>query len=486
MRILSLVEQLFFLLEKHKQPMHVGGLFLFDIPDNSDNHFVADLVRQMRSSTTPPTFPFDQVVHNQTFWKSADKVDIHYHFHHMVLPKPYSKQALYSYVSDVHANMLDKGYPLWECHIIEGIEADHVDVSAPSKPLHPNQLPINQAEPKPKSSQKPAPKKQFALYFKIHHALVDGVAAMRLVERSLSASQHEVMSLPPWALMRRDKKHLAALTPQKRSVSGIVKEQVGSIKPVFTELKNGLRQRTDPGHVSTLQAPSSLLNQRISNSRIFMAHTFHLSRFKSLAQRLDVSINDVALAVCSGALRSYLISENALPKEPLVAFVPVSLRKDQSASGNQTSLLLCDLGTDQASPKQRLQAIHDSMTIGKDKFGRLDQAQVINYSAITYAWEGVNLLTGAYPKKQAFNILISNVPGPKQQLYWDGAALSALYPASVVFDGQALNITFTSYLNQVHFGIIGCGKNLPNIQNLVPLLEQALLVLEADSKELSA
>nr|WP_255016686.1 WS/DGAT domain-containing protein [Psychrobacter sp. PraFG1]UTT87673.1 WS/DGAT domain-containing protein [Psychrobacter sp. PraFG1] len=98
----------------------------------------------------------------------------------------------------------------------------------------------------------------------------------------------------------------------------------------------------------------------------------------------------------------------------------------------------------------------------------------------------VNLLTGAYPKKQAFNILISNVPGPKQQLYWDGAALSALYPASVVFDGQALNITFTSYLNQVHFGIIGCGKNLPNIQNLVPLLEQALLVLEADSKERSA
>nr|WP_255016683.1 wax ester/triacylglycerol synthase family O-acyltransferase [Psychrobacter sp. PraFG1]UTT87671.1 wax ester/triacylglycerol synthase family O-acyltransferase [Psychrobacter sp. PraFG1] len=114
--------------------MHVGGLFLFDIPDNSDNHFVADLVRQMRSSTTPPTFPFDQVVHNQTFWKSADKVDIHYHFHHMVLPKPYSKQALYSYVSDVHANMLDKGYPLWECHIIEGIEADHVDVSAPLSP----------------------------------------------------------------------------------------------------------------------------------------------------------------------------------------------------------------------------------------------------------------------------------------------------------------------------------------------------------------
>lgn len=446
MRVVSLVEQLFFLIEKHKQPMHVGGLFLFDIPASAGPDFVANLVRQLRKGKTPPTFPFNQVLHNLTFWKTTDNFDLHYHFHHTVLSKPHSAQALLSYVSDVHANMLDKNYPLWECHIIEGIDA------------------INP--------------KRFALYFKIHHSLVDGVAAMRIVEKSLSNSPNEVMTLPPWALLRRDEKNLENVAPNKRTFGGVVKEQLGTIKPVFGELKNELKERNEPGFVSTIQAPTSLLNQRISNSRAFFAITYNLPRFKKIAQSLQVSINDVALAICSGALRSYLLQLQQLPKEPLIAFVPVSLRKDDSASGNQASLVLCNLATDVTDPVERIKAIHDSMTLGKDKFERMEQAQVINYSAISYAWEGVNLLTNAYPKKQAFNILISNVPGPKGPLYWNGAALTALYPASVVFNGQALNITFTSYLDQLHFGIIGCDKTLPNLESLPDWLDTELSKLE--------
>ena len=446
MRVVSLVEQLFFLIEKHKQPMHVGGLFLFDIPASAGPDFVTNLVRQLRKGKTPPTFPFNQVLHNLTFWKTTDNFDLHYHFHHTVLSKPHSAQALLSYVSDVHANMLDKNYPLWECHIIEGIDA---------------------ANPK-----------RFALYFKIHHSLVDGVAAMRIVEKSLSNSANEVMTLPPWALLRRDEKNLENVAPNKRTFGGVVKEQLGTIKPVFGELKNELKERNEPGFVSTLQAPTSLLNQRISNSRAFFAITYNLPRFKKIAQSLQVSINDVALAICSGALRSYLLQLQQLPKEPLIAFVPVSLRKDDSASGNQASLVLCNLATDVTDPVERIKAIHDSMTLGKDKFERMEQAQVINYSAISYAWEGVNLLTNAYPKKQAFNILISNVPGPKEPLYWNGAALTALYPASVVFNGQALNITFTSYLDQLHFGIIGCDKTLPNLESLPDWLDTELSKLE--------
>lgn len=446
MRVVSLVEQLFFLIEKHKQPMHVGGLFLFDIPASAGPDFVTNLVRQLRKGKTPPTFPFNQVLHNLTFWKTTDNFDLHYHFHHTVLSKPHSAQTLLSYVSDVHANMLDKNYPLWECHIIEGIDA------------------VNP--------------KRFALYFKIHHSLVDGVAAMRIVEKSLSNSPNEVMTLPPWALLRRDEKNLENVAPNKRTFGGVVKEQLGTIKPVFGELKNELKERNEPGFVSTLQAPTSLLNQRISNSRAFFAITYNLPRFKKIAQSLQVSINDVALAICSGALRSYLLQLQQLPKEPLIAFVPVSLRKDDSASGNQASLVLCNLATDVTDPVERIKAIHDSMTLGKDKFERMEQAQVINYSAISYAWEGVNLLTNAYPKKQAFNILISNVPGPKEPLYWNGAALTALYPASVVFNGQALNITFTSYLDQLHFGIIGCDKTLPNLESLPDWLDTELSKLE--------
>ena len=452
MRVVSLVEQLFFLIEKHKQPMHVGGLFLFDIPTSAKPDFVTDLVRQIRNGDTPPTFPFNQVLYNLTFWKTTEHFDLHYHFHHTVLSKPHSFQALLSYVSDVHANMLDKNYPLWECHIIEGI--DDVPTTSETEP------------------------KRFALYFKIHHSLVDGVAAMRIVEKSLSNSSTEVMTLPPWALLSRDEKNLENIAPNKRTFTGIVKEQIGTIKPVFGELKNELKERKEPGFVSTIQAPTSPLNQRISNSRAFFATTYALSRFQKIAEVLQVSLNDVALAICSGALRSYLLQLEQLPEEPLIAFVPVSLRKDDSASGNQASLVLCNLATNVDDPIERIKAIHASMTMGKDKFGRMEQAQVINYSAISYAWEGVNLLTNAYPKKQAFNILISNVPGPKEPLYWNGATLSALYPASVVFNGQALNITFSSYLDKLHFGIVGCDKTLPNLEYLTEALDTELLKLE--------
>lgn len=450
MRLVSLVEQLFFLIEKQKQPMHVGGLFLFDIPASATSDFVANLVRQMRKSDTLPTYPFNQVLHNLTFWKTAENFDIHYHFHHTVLPKPHSLKALFAYVSDVHANRLDKAYPLWECHIIEGIETE-----------------ISESSPK-----------RFALYFKIHHALVDGVAAMRIVEKSLSSSPTEEMLLPPWALLSRDQQYLEHVTPQKRTFGKLMKQQIGTIKPVLGELKNSLKEREDPDHVSTLQAPATPLNQRITNSRAFFARTYALSRFQKIAEQLKVSLNDVALAVCSGALRSYLLQLGQLPTEPLIAFVPVSLRRDDSASGNQASLVLCNLATEMTDPIERINTIHASMSKGKDRFGRMQQAEVINYSAISYAWEGVNLLTNAYPKKQAFNILISNVPGPKEPLYWNGAKLSALFPASVIFDGQALNITFSSYEDNLHFGIIGCDKTLPNLAGLAELLPAELARLE--------
>ncbi|PNK61319.1 WS/DGAT/MGAT family O-acyltransferase [Psychrobacter sp. FDAARGOS_221] len=482
MRLTSLVEQLLLLLEKRKQPMHVGGLFLFDIP-NSDSinqnqetdslntgqnsnanqnsntsqdnsHFVRQLVQQMRSDNIWPTFPFDQVLHNQTLWKAISQFDIHYHFHHTVLPKPHSKQAFLSHISDVHSNILDKSHPLWECHVIEGIE--------------------------PQVDGQPT---RFALYFKIHHALVDGIAAMRLVENSLSARATETMRLPPWALLTRNKRYLEQIKPSKRKAREVIKEQVTSIKPVFKEIQQDRQQRGNPGHVSTLQAPASRFNQRITGSRKLLTTEFKLDRFQRIADALTTdtvkfSVNDVVLAVCSGALRQYLLQLEALPEQPLIAFVPVSLRKDNSASGNQASLVLCDLGTHYDNPLQRLQAIHDSMRVGKDKFGRMQQTQVINYSALTYAWEGVNLLTSAYPKKQAFNILISNVPGPKQALYWNGAKLSSLYPASILMDGQALNITLASYLDHIHFGILGCDDILPNIGNLPELLDQSLQQFE--------
>ncbi|WP_350561569.1 wax ester/triacylglycerol synthase family O-acyltransferase [Psychrobacter sp. CAL346-MNA-CIBAN-0220] len=457
MRLLTAVDQLFLLLESRKQPMHVGGLFLFELPadeQGADSDFVYQLVQQMQTSKVPPSFPFNQVLDRLLFWKQDEDFDVEHHFRHVALPKPARVRELLMYVSKEHGRLLDRAMPLWECHIIEGIQ--------------------------PETEDSP---ERFALYFKIHHSLVDGIAAMRLIQKSLSQSPTEPMTLPVWSLMARHRNQVDALIPTGRSAARIIKEQLSTIKPVVTELLDNIKHHGDDDYVGTFDAPMSILNRRISASRRIAAQSYDMQRFRKIADELDVNMNDVILAVCSGAIRRYLLTMNALPSKPLIAFVPISLRSDDSATGNQISFLLANLGTHLDNPMRRLQLIHRSMNSGKRRFRRMNQAQVINYSAIAYAWEGLNVLTGLFPRKQAFNLIISNVPGAKKPLYWNGAPLKALYPASIIVDGQAMNITLATYLDKIEFCITACSKLLPHVQDMLMLIEEELNVLEHISEE---
>ncbi|WP_348654741.1 wax ester/triacylglycerol synthase family O-acyltransferase [uncultured Psychrobacter sp.] len=452
MRLMTAVDQLFLLLESRKQPMHVGGLFLFELPEEEqgkDSEFVYQLVQQLQNSEVPPSFPFNQVLENLLFWKTDDQFDVEHHFRHVALPNPGRVRELLMYISKEHSRLLDRAMPLWECHVIEGI--------------------LPEAEGMPE---------RFALYFKIHHSLVDGIAAMRLVQKALSQSPNEPVTLPIWSLITRHGKKAENLLPTARSASRIIKEQLSTIKPVFTELIDNFKHNGKPDYVGTFDAPMSVLNQRISASRRIAAQSYDLQRFHTIADAFGVNQNDVVLAVCAGAIRRYLLTMEALPNKPLIAFVPMSLRKDESASGNQVSFLMANLGTHLEDPIKRMQLIHDSMNSGKRRFRRMNKAQVINYSAIAYAWEGLNVLTGIFPKKQAFNLIISNVPGSKEPLYWNGAPLKALYPASILVDGQAMNITLATYLDRIEFCITACSKLLPRVQDILLLMEEELSLLE--------
>ncbi|WP_201534718.1 WS/DGAT/MGAT family O-acyltransferase [Psychrobacter ciconiae] len=457
MRLLGAVDLLFLLLESRKQPMHVGGLFLFELPEqalaDSRCNFVQDLVQQMQTSTVSPSFPFNQVLKHLLAWEQDEDFDVDHHFRHIALPCPGRIRELLMYVSKEHSRLLDRAMPLWECHIIEGIV--------------------------PETEGAPA---RFALYFKIHHSLVDGIAAMRLIQKSLSQSPTEPMTLPVWSLMTRHRNQFET-RPTKRSAWTLVKEQLSTIKPVFTELADNIKHYGADDYVGTFDAPKSILNQRISASRRIAAQSYEIERFRSIASEFNVNTNDVILAVCSGAIRRYLLDMNALPTKPLIAFVPISLRRDDSNNGNQISFLLANLGTNLENPVKRLSIIHRSMNSGKRKFRRMNQAQVINYSALAYAWEGINVLTGMFPRKQAFNLIISNVPGAKEPLYWNGAPLKALYPASIILDGQAMNITLATYLDKVEFCIVACSKLLPHVQDMLKLIEEELVVLEKLSED---
>jgi diacylglycerol O-acyltransferase len=162
MRPLHPIDFIFLSLEKRQQPMHVGGLFLFQIPENAPASFIQNLVADIRNSKSIPIPPFNNKL-NGLFWDEDEEFDLDHHFRHIALPQPGRILELLTYISHEHSSLIDRAKPLWTCHIIEGIEGN-----------------------------------RFAMYFKIHHAMVDGVAGMRLIEKSLSKDPNEKHVVPLW------------------------------------------------------------------------------------------------------------------------------------------------------------------------------------------------------------------------------------------------------------------------------------------------
>ena len=436
---------LFLTLEKRHQPMHVGGLFLFKLPEDAPPTFIQDLVADIREAKIPPIEPFNQVLKG-LFWATDKEFDLDHHFRHIALPAPGRIRELLVYVSQAHSALLDRAKPLWMCHIIEGIEGN-----------------------------------RFGIYFKIHHALIDGIAGMRLIEKSFCADPNQRVTLPLWSIETAKPQHQSN-TPSLRMFKKayrLTRDQVTGLPTVFQELNQMVKERRQSeDYVSTANAPSSIFNQRISSGRRFAAQSFKLERFQHIASALDATINDVIIAMCAGAIRNYLISLDQLPKRPLIAMVPASIRIDDSYTGNRLTMMLANLATDTANPLKRLSIIKRSLQLSKNRFNRMTPQQILNYSALIYGPTGLHILSGLLPKQQAFNLVISNVAGPTKPLYWNGAQLDAIYPASIVCDGQALNITLTSYMDKLEVGLTACRKSVPKMQNLLTLLEEELQIFE--------
>jgi len=286
---------------------------------------------------------------------------------------------------------------------------------------------------------------------------------------------------PPW--MTRPKSSggvTPALTAALAQVAAGAREQLGAMPAVVRELWRTLGERQrNPDHVSAFQAPRSILNQRITGSRRFAAQSWSLERLKAVGRAHEATLNDVVLAMCSSALRHYLSELGELPHKPLVAMVPVSLRRDDSEVGNQVALALANLATDVADPRERLAAISRSVKVSKERFARMSPAEVMGYLGTVMAPSGLNMAAGLLPEWQAFNVTISNVPGPRRDLYYNGAHVEGCYPVSIVLDGQALNITLASYVDCLDVGLIACRRTVPHMQKLLGHLEAGLRELEA-------
>jgi WS/DGAT/MGAT family acyltransferase len=381
-------------------------------------------------------------------WTTDADLELDYHFRHSALPQPGRVRELLELASRWHGTLLDRHRPLWEIHLVEGLQDG-----------------------------------RFAMYTKVHHALMDGVSALKHLQGTLSDDPNDLDCPPPWG----SKKTASTRNGKKPSTllqsAGNTFSQLASLAPAAVKVA----QEAFKEHTLTLpmQAPKTMLNVPIGGARRFAAQSWSLDRVRAIASAASVSRNDVVLAMCAGALRDYLIEQSALPDAPLVAMVPVSLRRKDSgdATGNNIGALLCNLATDLADPGQRLAAIHLSMRNGKRLFSELTPLQTLLLSGINVAQLGISPVPGFVNNtRPPFNLVISNVPGPRKQMYWNGAALDGIYPASVLLDGQALNITLTSNGDNLDFGITGCRRSVPHLQRILTHLDTALAELEGAVK----
>jgi len=444
-------DSLFLLPESREQPMHVGSLQLFELPDGADRSLIRETYEELLASTDISK-TFRRRPHRsaatlgQWTWQEDHDVDLEHHVRHSALPEPGRVRELLALVSRLHSTLLDRQRPLWEMHVIEGL-ADN----------------------------------RFAVYTKLHHSLMDGVSGLRLLERTLSEDSDDRTSTAFWVPRgSRRSRNGARANPLGLPLAAVrgVADLVGMTPTIARLAQRGLTEQAVmlPG-----QAPRSMLNVPITGARRFAAQSWPIERMRLVARAGDATLNDVVLAMCAGALRAYMLELGALPDAPLVAMTPVSLRRDDDGeSGNAVGTILCNLATNVVDPGERLAAINRSMQQGKDVFRGLNQLQATALSAGIMLPLVLEQVPGGLGRlaPPPYNLVISNVPGPQQPLFWNGAQLQGVYPLSIPTIGQALNITVTSYAGNMEFGLIGCRRSVPHLQRLLTHLEDSLAALE--------
>jgi WS/DGAT/MGAT family acyltransferase len=461
---LNFLDSSFLIAENRETPMHTGGVHLYSYPEGVDKSRYLSGLRDIFLDTSDIRPLFSQRLKSDLLskanlsisWEQDQAFDMEYHVRHSALPRPGRYRELFALVSRLHSTLLDRSRPLWELHLIEGLEGN-----------------------------------QFATYLKTHHCMLDGAASMHLFHAMLSPTdrgrvKHSPLSKTSWDEYRKKMPQPARTAPVShldiKALAERLSSQLGSgrnLARALTQYANvwvgGNTALSVPWHA----VPRSIISGKVHGSRRFVAQTWPFQRVRAVGKALDGTLNDAVLAMCAGGLRRYLLLSSALPSRPLKAMVPMSLRVSTDLdSANAVGFIVANLATDEADPATRFEIIRDSTKAGKEVFSGMSAGEAELFTQITSSPLLLTKILGLETALPAYNLVISNVPGAREKMYLNGARLDGVYPASIVGNGQLLNITLVSYAGQLDFGIIACRRSLPSVQRLIDCMEEALSELE--------
>jgi len=476
MRKLSGIDATFLYMETNETPMHISSLLLCEPVKEGVTPYEALKSQIVARLHEIPSF-HRKLKHTPFYidhpvWVEAELVDLDYHIKHARLPNPGNLEQLRMVGQGLHAVALDRERPLWQFYIIEGVEDPAFGLK----------------------------KGSFALYTKAHHASIDGGAGVSVMD-ILSDSEPIPRPALPHNQIRLAKEDPGFFEMLGGAYGKFAQQQYDFIKstPALVKaLGNVVDNAIDSDDsilVKLRPAPKTRFNVRIGKQRAFGAMSLPIKEVIGIAKATGTTLNDVVLAICGGALRTYLDGHRELPDRSLVAAVPVSLREVGDKSGaNQVASMNCEIGTHITDPLVRLKAVNKNAKKAKKSLAAIKDVFPKDYSffgapvmvtAMAQLTSRTKLVN--YMPAQ-LNVAISNVPGSRKPMYFAGGKVIANFPVSIATHGCALNITLTSYIDRLDFGLVACKIAVPDVQDIADdiMVEFKLLkkaVLAKDKKK---
>lgn len=445
----------FLKIESAHCPFHVAGLMVFKLPAKAPRDFTRRLARKCgRLNEAWPIFNKrlqDPVNLSAASWVEADDYKAEHHVLHYALPSPGRMDDLLRLVTRAHERPLDRSRPLWEIHVIDGLGDA-----------------------------------RFALYCKVHHALIDGVGAMKMMQSFFSRSAKDRIDLDSRHPVSHGHDSHHTLFQSLDQLGRNLQKQYKAIPELSRLLAHmgldALQGKQDAMRLP-FTSPRTIFNTQLDSSRAIMVCDLSLAGVRKIARQAGGSVNDVLLAVCGGALREYLSSQAALPKPSLVAGMPVSLKSAGEQGGNKLSYIMSPFFTNEADDWRRLQRVIKVTRAAKAELGKVSTTAAEDYYALLMAPTVLLTITGhANLVRPAVNAIFSNVPGSPEKLYVEGAELEFMYPLSIVTDAMGLNITVVSHANRLCFAMVSCPTQQPGIEDLGKLLKASYRKLQAAAR----
>jgi WS/DGAT/MGAT family acyltransferase len=462
MQRLTGLDATFLSLETPASHMHVAGLMILDpatMPRGFSLEEVKDLYRQRLDAAPPFRRRLAQVplgLHHP-LWIEDPDFDLDWHIHHIAVPAPGGREQLADLVSHLNAIQLDRSRPLWEAWVIEGLADGN-----------------------------------YAVLTKVHHAAMDGASGNELTVAILDLTPEIEQRPPPDEPWAPDKVP-SELELLAYAANSLARQPWRVVKAARKTASAALRVRdrnrqpnvTPPP--APFSAPKTSFNATLTPSRSYAYDSLSLPLVKAIKNATGATVNDVVLALCSGALRDYLAKRGEELDASLVAMVPVSVRTEEQKGdmGNQVSSMLTTLATDVDDPLERLAVIHESMSEAKEQHQALGADTLQDWAEFAApAVAGRAARLAARMKvfdrvRPFFNVTISNVPGPPFELYSAGARMVHNFPVGPINDGAGINITVMSYLDQLDFGIQACPDLVPDVWTICDGLRRSLDELAA-------